>query len=117
MTKWEEYQKATRDFIEASEWNNLIKGRRYDSGSTFGVSVAHCEIKLVRAGQQYRGGQNYWDVPKALGVEILNLISSDPSILERAEKSLEQKAKQALIDCEDETKKRLVEIEAAKVSA
>ena len=113
MSKYDEYLKAKRDYEEAVEWNNLPHGQKYQNDK-MDISTAHCELKLVRAGQQSQGGKNYWDSPKALNSVILETISTRDEIIDFAIHRLADKVTQALADCEQETLERMEAINKAK---
>jgi hypothetical protein len=80
------------------------------------VSVGHCSLKLVRAGQQYQGGQNYWESPGALNSMILSVILDRGGFIDFAIARLSERATKALADCEQETVDRLADIQKAKDS-
>lgn len=113
MGQYENYLKAERALASAKEWNNLPNGPKYQ-GDKMDISTAHCSLKLQRAGQQFQGGQNYWDAPAELTAEIIKLIAEDKSIIERAIDRLEKRAAELLVSCEEETVNRLEKIVKTK---
>ncbi len=73
----QDYKNAQKNADEAKEWNDLPNGRVYQSDS-FDISEAHCTPPvLVRAGQQYCGGQNYWESNEEFNNALLTYIISD----------------------------------------
>jgi hypothetical protein len=115
MDKYDIYCGAKGAVDNAKKWNDLPNGQRYMS-DTFEISVAHCQLKLVRAGQQVQGGPNYWDAPKELSEEIIKIISADITIIARAIAAMEKTAARLLAECEQETAERMQDIQRAKAS-
>ena len=113
MEQYENYLKAERALSSAKEWNDLPNGPKYQNDK-MDISMAHCSLKLQRAGQQFQGGQNYWDAPPELTAEIIKLIAEDKSIIERALDRLEKRAAELLVSCEEETVNRLEKIVKTK---
>ena len=113
MAAYDKYLAAKAAREAAESWNNLPQGPHY-MNDKFDISEAHCTAKITRAGQQYQGGQNYWDAPQALVLALVHIIVEDKSIIERAINTLRAKELDALIACEDETKSRMLDIEQAK---
>lgn len=113
MSKYDDFLSARRARIEAENWNNLPRGPKYQNDK-FAISPAHCKLTLVRAGQQSCGSKNYWDSPSGLSSAILQILSSDNSIIIRAIESMKEAERLALIACEDEARERLAAIELAK---
>jgi hypothetical protein len=97
----EKYYKAKSAVKSAKKWNDLPNGQRYQ-GDTFPISIAHCSApKLVRCGQQYAGGKNYWDTDEPLNNAILKYIVDkwddiSPDIFA----ILEKKEADALLECQ-----------------
>ena len=109
------YKKAQRVSREAEEWNNLPKGRKYNS-SKFRISKAHCtKPKLCRAGQQVCGGKNYWYTSDEFNAAILEyLIDNWESIYPFVLDMLKENERRALIDCQSFIDEMQIEILAAQ---
>ena len=113
MEQYENYLKAERALSSAKEWNDLPNGPKYQNDK-MDISMAHCSLKLQRDGQQFQGGQNYWDAPPELTAEIIKIIVEDKTIIERALDGLEKRAAELLVSCEEETVNRLEKIVKTK---
>lgn len=106
---------AQYDRQKAENWNALPNGKRYMQ-DTFSISVAHCTPpKLVRAGQQSAGGQNYWETEEAFNTVILQWLVKNwnkayPEIIEM----MKDKENQALVDCQEYVSKMQQMIDQAK---
>ena len=98
-TAYEQYQQAKSEREAAEQWNDLPNGRKYME-SKFQISVAHCSIKLTRAGQQAAGGKNYWETEKAFNGALLTVIARHPEIIEEAIEELRIREKLALLECQ-----------------
>ena len=109
-TEYEAYQQAKRERETAEAWNNLPNGPKYRANK-FDISVAHCSIKLTRAGQQRESGQNYWETEQALNGALLTTIACHPEIIEEAIEALCIKEKAALAKCREFAQGILDEIE------
>lgn len=98
VNDWQAAKSATN---KAKRWQNLPLGNRYQN-DTFSISVAHCQPpKLVRAGQQCCGGQNYWETEKEFNAAILEyLVSNWSEIYPSVISMMETKERQALIACQ-----------------
>lgn len=96
------WNKAKDNVLKAEQWQNLPNGRKYHNDK-FDISIAHCDsLKLVRAGQQVCGGNNYWKSPEALNNEILGYIMDEwESIYPKVLKRLQEKEKKALLNCQE----------------
>ena len=99
--KLKRYNEAKKAVVEAEKWNNLPKGRKYQNDA-FLISESHCTAPiLVRAGQQYCGGNNYWNTEKELNNALLSHIVENwaeiyPAILVR----LRKKEAESLRNCQ-----------------
>lgn len=71
------WEKAKKDLEDFDRWQNLNKGQTYQNDSMY-ISLDHCKSPLImRAGQQYAGGQNYWPIPETASKQLLDLIVKD----------------------------------------
>lgn len=96
-----EWQSAKNAVNNAKSWQALPNGRAYQNDS-FSISLAHCvPPKLVRAGQQYQGGQNYWETEKEFNQAILAYIVNNwQTVYPEIIKIMEEKERTALIACQ-----------------
>ena len=100
---------------KAEEWNDLPNGPKYMENDTFKIvhSTESC-LRLVRAGQQYCGGKNYWLSPDELNCAIRDIIASDNTIITRAIDLLKEKHRLAIIDAKGFAEDLLKQVKEAE---
>lgn len=111
MDKYKEYLKREDILKKSLKWNDLPNGQKY-MNDTFAISPAHCKLSLMRAGQQYCGGQNYWDAPPELCEAVLKVICQDKTIINRALELLKKHKDNGLKDCKQEISDILAKIDS-----
>lgn len=115
MEEYKQYQDAKNRRAKAEEWLNLAKCKDSQDSHPFSLSLAHSKIMLMRCGQHYAGGQNYWESPECLNSAILKAIEKNYDlIMADALAHLKEQERIALINCEELNHKILEEIETAK---
>lgn len=68
------YEVIVKDITNAKNWNNLPNGKKYQNDKMW-ISVDHCTAPiLVRIGQQYARGNNYWATDGAFNKAILRYL-------------------------------------------
>jgi len=116
----ERWRKAKQNRENAEKWNDLPKGLKYNDSQTFEISSGHSlSPKLVRAGQQYHDGNNYWDSETGLNDAILEYIIADwDNIYPKVLALLKAKERKALKTCQsliDETQELINKEDANEV--
>ena len=113
----ESYYIAKRARELAEKWNNLPNSNSRDEheNNNFSISVDGCVPPiLVRIGQLYMGGKNYWETETEFGQAILEYIVSTwdthfPKILD----ILKKKESDKLKECQsyiDEMQQKILEV-------
>ena len=113
----ESYYRAKRARELAEEWNDLPNCNNNDEhkNNNFSISAdGSVPPILVRTGQQYMGGKNYWETKAEFGQAILEYIVSTwdthfPKILD----ILKRKESNKLKECQsyiDEMQQKILEV-------
>lgn len=100
-SKLKVWQEKKRAVAEAERWNNLPNGPKY-MNDTFAIYTNQSKAPtLIRYGQQYVGGTNYWESPKEMNLAILEYLARNwDSIYPEVLKSMKEDESKALQDCQ-----------------
>lgn len=111
------WSKARDDRRGAECWQKLDgKPDRIHGQPSFKISRVHCKVPmLMRCGQHTEGGQNYWESPDGLNAAILDyLVSNWESIYPVVIRIMEEKEREALINCQKYIDEMQQKIDEAK---
>lgn len=113
LQKW---KNATGVIKEFDKWNDLPNSPARHGDDAFKISLAHCTPPtLTRAGQKTVGGTNYWRTETEVEKAILEwLVDNWDTVQLGVRKILQDKERQALLDCEEFVKEMRQTIDAAK---
>ena len=103
--KLSKMEKAKQDVRDAKYWQGLHGTIDGNVGKpAFFISKVHCKApKLVRYGQFYTGGINYWDTKEGFNEAILEYLITDwDNIYPRVLEILEKREAEALFELQAE---------------